>query len=201
MATSALDAPVLKGVGEAVRALAALQKILNGLVARMPASVPPDKAKAAALKVRKFLALYAPMTKIAGSKIFDQLSAEAQAGVLWIDGVIADLMKVEDALKNAAKAADLDVAKDPNKALKQIKAAAKEAGNPPWATGTIAKVEKELKTYEGQKSKLDALGNLLSTAQKIGGVEGNCLSALGLVILLHWIWKYLKDKAGSAPKI
>jgi hypothetical protein len=200
MASASLDAPILKGVGEAVRALAALQKMLNSIVPHMPASVAPDKAKAAALKVRKFLGLYAPMTKIAGSRIFDELSPEAQKGVLWTDSVIADLMKVEDALRAAAKTADLDVAKDPAKAMKQIKAAAKQAGNPPWATGTIAKVERELKVYEGQKSKLDSLGDFLSTAQKIGGVEGNCLSALGLVILLHWILRYLKDKASSAPK-
>ena len=200
MTTAPLDAPVLKGVGEAVRALAALQKILNGLVAHMPASVPPDKAKALAVKLRKFMAKYAPMTKISGSKIFDQLSPEAQAGVLWLDGVIADLMKMEDALKVAAKTADLDIAKNPDKAVKQFKLAAKEAGSPPWATGTIAKVEKEFKTYTGQKDKLDALANILKTGDKIGGIEGTCVSALGLVILLHWVFKYLKDKMGAAPK-
>jgi len=200
MDTQALDAPVMKGVGEAVRALAALQKGLAAIVAHMPASVAPDKAKAAALKVRKFMAKYAPMTKISGSKIYEQLSPEAQEGVLWLDGVIADLMKLEDALKAAAKTADLDIAGNPDKAIKQFKAAAKEAGNPPWATGTVAKVEKEFKTYTGQKDKLDALANLLKTGQKIGGIEGTAVSALGLVILLHWVFKFLKDKMGSAPK-
>lgn len=201
MPTSSLDAPVMKELAEAVRALAALEKILAGLVAHMPASVSPDKAKAAALKVRKFMARYAPITKVAGSKVFDQLSPQAQAGVKWIDGVIVDLMAKEDALRNATKTADLDFAKDPDKALKQIKLAGKAAGNPPWATGTIARVEKEVKTYEGTKQDLDRLGDFLSKAGKLGGIEGACLTSLGLVILLHWILKYLREKSGSAPKV
>lgn len=201
MATNSLDAPVMKEVGEAVRALAALQKILAGLVAHMPASIPPDKAKAAAMKVRKYMERYAPVTKISGSKVFEKLSPQAQEGVKWIDGVIADLMAKEDALRTAARTADLDFAKDPKKAIKQIKAASKEAGNPSWATGTIAKVEKEFKDRESKQESIEQLADFLDGAKDIGGVEGSCLNSLGLVILLHWIWKYLKAKGSSAPKV
>jgi hypothetical protein len=47
---------------------------------------------------------------------------------------------------------------------------------------------------------LDKLGDFLDTAKDIGGVEGGALSALGLVILLHMIWKFLTSKKNTAPK-
>ena len=200
MADTALDAPVLKEVAEAVRALNGLHKALGSEVARPPASVSPAKAKALAVKVHKYMVRYAPITKIQGSKLYDALSPEAQAGIRWVDEVVAELLKQEAALRAASKAADQKFGKDPAKAMKALKAAAKEAGNPPWAKTAITEIEKGIKEFEGRRETLDKLGDFLDTAKDIGGVEGGALSALGLVILLHMIWKFLTGKKNTAPK-
>lgn len=201
MGDAALDAPVLKEVGEAVRALTGLHKALGAEVARPPVSVAPAKAKALAVKVHKYMVRYAPITKINGSKLYDALSPEAQAGVRWVDEVIAELLKQEAALRAASKAADQKFAKDPAKAMKAMKLAAKEAGNPTWAKTSISEIEKGIKDYQGKRESLEQLADFLDGAKDIGGVEGGVLSGLGLVILLHMIWKFLTLKKKSAPRV
>ena len=201
MAEAAFDAPVLKEVAEAVRALTGLHKALGAEVARPPVSLSPAKAKALAVKVHKYLLRYAPITKINGSKLYDALSPEAQAGVRWVDEVIAELLKQEAALRAASKAADQKFAKDPAKAMKALKAAAKEAGNPAWAKSSITEIEKGIKDYQGRRESLEQLSDFLDGAKDIGGVEGAGLSALGLVILLHMLWKFLTLKKNAAPKV
>ena len=201
MADAALDAPVLKEVAEAVRALAGLQKALGSEVARPPVSVAPAKAKALAVKVHKYMLRYAPITRISGTKLHDALSPEAQEGVRWVGEVIAELLKQEAALRAASKAADQNFAKDPAKAMKALKTAAREAGNPAWAKSAITEIEKGIKEYQGRRESLEQLGDFLDGAKDIGGVEGGVLSGLGLVILLHMVWKFLTMKKNAAPKI
>ena len=64
MNSAALDAPILKEVGEAVRALDALYRGLGLLVSRLPGNVPADKAKPAAVKVHAYIKRYTPVTKV-----------------------------------------------------------------------------------------------------------------------------------------
>jgi hypothetical protein len=201
MPEAALDAPVLKEIGEAVRALNGLHKALGSAVARPPVSIPPARAKALAVKVHKYMQRYAPITKITGSKLFDALSPEAQEGVKWVDEVIAELMKQEAALRAAAKAADQKFAKDPVKAIKAMKTAAKEAGNPAWAKTSITEIEKGIKEHQAKRETMEQLSDFLDGAKDLGGVQGDALSALGLVILLHMVWKFLTGKKNSAPKV
>ena len=105
------------------------------------------------------------------SKVYGQLRPVTQEVLRWLDETMAELLKPDYALRMAAKTADLDFAKDPAKAIKQIEAANAEAGKPSWATGMIMRIEKEVKTFERQKSKVDTLGGFLDGARDIGGIS------------------------------
>jgi hypothetical protein len=200
MPDSALDAQILKEVGEAVRALDALHKAIGPLVARLPGNVPAAKAKPAAIKVYNYLKRHAPVTKVIGSRIHDDLSDDTKAGLLWLDGVIAELLAVEAALRKAAKSLDLDFAKDPELVIKSIRLAGKEAGNPPWVPSTLAKIEKEIKIDDDRKKRTEALVKVMQKGTEIGGVTGTSISALALLILLQMIWKMMTRKLQAKPK-
>lgn len=194
------DAPIRKEVGEAVRALEALHRGLGPLVSRLPKSVPAEKAKPAAVKVHAYLKRYAPVTKVMGSPVFDALSPETQEGLRWLDGTIAELMKTEAALRKAARVLDMDFAKDPEGVVKAIRVAAKEAGNPSWIPGTLARIEKEIKIEEDRKKRTEALVKIMQKGQEIGGVPGGAVSSLALLVLLYMMWKYLTGRLGDKPK-
>lgn len=200
MDTAALDAPILKEVGEAARALDALYRGLGLLVSRLPGNVPADKAKPAAVKVHAYIKRYAPVTKVIGSKVYDALSPETQDGLKWLDGTIAEMIKVEAALRKAQKTQDMDFAKDPEGVIKGIKVAAKEAGNPSWVPGTLAKIEKDIKIDDDRKKRTEALVKVMQKGQDIGGVPGTAISSLALLVLLWMIWKTLGHKLKDRPK-
>ena len=200
MPDSALDAPILKEVGEAVRALDALHKAIGTLVSRLPGNVPADKAKPAAVKVYTYLKRHAPVTKVIGSRIYDDLSDDTKAGLMWLDGVIAELLAVEAALRKAAKSLDLDFAKDPELVIKAIRLAGKEAGNPAWVPSTVAKIEKEIKIDDDRKKRTEALVKVMQKGTEIGGITGTSISALALLILLQMIWKMMTRRLKTKPK-
>ncbi len=195
-----LDAPVLKGVAEAVRALDTLHKEIGALVARLPASIPPAKAKAAAVKVHNYLKRHAPLTKLIGSKIYDALSPDAQDGLKWLGDVIADLLTTEAALRRASKTADMDFAKDPDALIKAIRTAAKDADNPSWIPSTLARIEHDSKPDESKKLRTEALVKVMQKGTEIGGITGTSISSLALLVLLHMIWKMLGKKLTGKPK-
>lgn len=200
MDTTALDAPILKEVGEAARALDALYRGLGLLVSRLPGNVPADKAKPAAVKVHAYIKRYAPVTKVIGSKVYDALSPETQDGLKWLDGTIGEMIKVEAALRKAQKTQDMDFAKDPEGVIKGIKVAAKEAGNPSWVPGTLARIEKDIKIDDDRKKRTEALVKVMQKGQDIGGVPGTAISSLALLVLLWMIWKTLGHKLKDRPK-
>lgn len=200
MSVETLDAPVLKGVGEATRALDTLHKEIGTLVARVPNSIPPAKAKAAAVKVHKYLKRHAPLTKVVGSKIYDGLSKDAQDGLKWLDDVVAELMKTEAALRKATKTADMDFAKEPDAVIKAIRTASKEADNPSWIPTTLARIEHDSKPDESRKLRTEALVKVMQKGTEIGGITGTSISSLALLVLLHMIWKMLGKKLTGKPK-
>ena len=200
MDTTALDAPILKEVGEAARALDALYRGLGLLVSRLPGNVPADKAKPAAVKVHAYIKRYAPVTKVIGSKVYDALAPDTQEGLRWVDGTISDLIKVEAALRKAVRVQDMDFAKDPEGVIKAIKVAAKEADNPSWMPGTLARIEKDIKIDDDRKKRTEALVKVMQKGQDIGGVPGTAISSLALLVLLHMIWKMLAVKLKNKPK-
>ena len=153
MNTTALDATVLKEVGEAVRAYDALFRSIGPLVSRLPANVPAAKAKPAAVKVRNFLKRYAPATKVIGSRDYDGLSDQTKAGLLWLDGVIAELLATEAALRKATKMLIVDFAQDPEAVMKAIKLAGKTARNPSWVSATLARIEKDITVDDDRKKR------------------------------------------------
>lgn len=200
MATAELDAPILKEVGEAVRALDALYKGLGPLVSRLPANVPADKAKPAAAKVHAYVKRYAPVTKVIGSKVYDALAPETQDGLRWVDQTIADLIKTEDALHKAQKVLTLDFAKEPEKVIKAIRVAAKEADNPKWVPSTLARIEKDIQIDDDRKKRTEALVKVMQKGHEVGGVPGVAISSLALLLLLHMIWKMIALKLKDKPK-
>ena len=195
-----IDAPVLKEIGEAAKALDALFRGLGPLVSRLPGNVPADKAKPAAVKVHAYIKRYAPVTKVIGSKVYDALSPETQDGLKWLDGTIGEMIKVEAALRKAQKTQDMDFAKDPEGVIKGIKVAAKEAGNPSWVPGTLARIEKDIKIDDDRKKRTEALVKVMQKGQDIGGVPGTAISSLALLVLLWMIWKTLGHKLKDRPK-
>ena len=195
-----IDAPVLKEIGEAAKALDALFRGLGPLVSRLPGNVPADKAKPAAVKVHAYIKRYAPVTKVIGSKVHDALAPDTQEGLRWVDGTISDLIKVEAALRKAVRVQDMDFAKDPEGVIKAIKVAAKEADNPSWMPGTLARIEKDIKIDDDRKKRTEALVKVMQKGQDIGGVPGTAISSLALLVLLHMIWKMLAVKLKNKPK-
>lgn len=200
MTLTALDAPILKEIGETVRGLEALFKDIGPLVARLPANVPAAKAKPAAVKVHNFLKRHAPVTKIIGSKVYDGLSDQTKDGLKWVEGVVNDLLATEAALRKAAKTLDMDFAKDPDAVIKAIKLAAKEAGNPSWVPTTLARIEKDIKIDDDRKKRTEALVKVMQKGQDLGGVPGTAISSLALLVLLHMIWKMIAGKLKDKPK-
>ena len=69
--------------------------------------MPAVKAKPAAVKVHAYIKRFAPATKVIGSKVYDALSPQAQDGLKWLGDTIADLIKVEAALRKAARVLDM----------------------------------------------------------------------------------------------
>ncbi|MEO8242860.1 MAG: hypothetical protein ABI832_11130 [bacterium] len=197
---ASLDAPILKEVGEAARALDALHKEIGKIAARLPDSVPPAKAQAAAKKVHLYLKRYAPVTKVIGSKVHDALSPDTQDGLKWVADTITELLATEAALRKASKVADMDFAKDPEGVMKAIKVAAKEASNPSWVPSTLARIEKEIKLDDDKKKRTEALVKVMQKGQEFGGVVGTSVSSLALLLLLHMIWKLMGTKLKSKPK-
>jgi hypothetical protein len=195
-----LDAPILKEVAEAAKALDALYRGLGPLVSRLPKSVPAEKAKPAAVKVHAWLKRYAPVTKVMGSKVYDALGPDTQEGLKWLDGTVSDMLKVEAALRKAVRTQDMDFAKDPEGVIKAIRVAAKEADNPSWIPGTLAKIEKDIKIDDDRKKRTEALVKVMQKGQDIGGVPGTAISSLALLVLLHMIWKMLAHKLKDKPK-
>ena len=200
MNAAAVDAPIMKEVGEAARALDALFRGLGPLVSRLPGNVPADKAKPAAVKVHAYIKRYAPVTKVIGSKVYDALSPEAQDGLKWLDDTIGELIKTEVALRKAVRVQDMDFAKDPEGVIKAIKLAAKEANNPSWVPSTLVKIQKDIQIDDDKKKRTEALVKVMQKGQDIGGVPGTAISSLALLLLLHMIWKLLAVKLKSKPK-
>ena len=200
MNATAIDAPIMKEVGEAARALDALFRGLGPLVSRLPGNVPADKAKPAAVKVHAYIKRYAPVTKVIGSKVYDALSPEAQDGLKWLDDTIGELIKTEVALRKAVRVQDMDFAKDPEGVIKAIKLAAKEANNPSWVPSTLVKIQKDIQIDDDKKKRTEALVKVMQKGQDIGGVPGTAISSLALLVLLYMIWKTLGRKLKDKPK-
>ena len=200
MNAAAVDAPIMKEVGEAARALDALFRGLGPLVSRLPGNVPADKAKPAAVKVHAYIKRYAPVTKVIGSKVYDALSPEAQDGLKWLDDTIGELIKTEVALRKAVRVQDMDFAKDPEGVIQAIQLAAKEANNPSWVPSTLVKIQKDIQIDDDKKKRTEALVKVMQKGQDIGGVPGTAISSLALLLLLHMIWKLLAVKLKSKPK-
>lgn len=195
-----VEAPVAKELAEAGRAVAGLHKALAPVVSKLPKSVPAEKARPAWRKVNAFLKRYAPVTKVMGSPVFDMLSPQSQAGLRWLDETIAEMMKLEDALRKAAKVEEIDFAKDPEKVVKAIRKAAKEIDPPPWVPMTLVKIERELKVESDEKKRTEALVKLIQKGEEIGGIPGGAVSSLALLLLLHVIWKYLSGRIDGRPR-
>ena len=79
-------------------------------------------------------------------------------------------------------------------------AAAKEAGNPSWVPGTLARIEKDIKIDDDRKKRTEALVKVMQKGQDIGGVPGTAISSLALLVLLYMIWKTLGHKLKDRPK-
>ena len=201
MADPAPDAAILKEIGEALRALDTLHAELRPLVARLPDSIPPAKAKTGAVKVHNWLKRHSAMGKIAGSRLFDTLNPATQDGLRWLDDVVAELMKTEDALRRASKVALLDFAKEPDVVVKKIRALAKEGDNPPWVATTLARIENDSMPDQSKKERTEALVKVMQKGQEIGGIVGTSISSLALLVILHAIWKMIGKKLTGKPKV
>lgn len=196
-----IDDTVRKELGEAERSLTALQGELKLIAAKVPDSINPAKAHTAAVKVRNWLKRHAPICKLAGTSAAQAMEPALQEGLIWLDGVVTEMLAVEGALRKAAKVADMDFAKDPEGVLKAIRAVAKDAGTPPWIPSTLAKIEKDSKPDMAKKERTEALVKVMKKGEEIGGIAGGSITGLALLLVLHMIWKMLTQKSLKKPKL
>lgn len=195
-----LEAPIRKEVGEAVRALDALNRGLAQVVGKLPRDIDAEKAKPAAMKVHAYVKRYAPVTKVVGSAAFDRLSPDTQAGLRWLDDTIAEMMRREAALRKAAKVQSMDFAKDPEGVVKSIRVLMKEGDPPSWMPGTLVRIEKDVKIDDDRKKRTEALVKVMAKGEEIGGIPGTAITSLALGFLLYMLWMHLKGRGGSKPK-
>ncbi|MCR8725922.1 hypothetical protein [Frigidibacter sp. ROC022] len=176
-----LESKILKAVGEAEKGLSKLQMDL-GVVAKKlkEPSVDQAKALAAMKKVYAFMGKYTAVTKIQSSKVFDQLSPKAQAKVVWMDKVMAELLKQADQLKQAQKESKWDPDKKKPMLLKVLKQRVREAPQMPRGVGTL------VKTIEKGKD--------------LGGFDGASIGFLPMAIMLWMIWDTITRALKSKPR-
>jgi len=156
---------ILKRLNEAQTALKGLGKDLRkpAILLNQGKLIFP-KGKAAADKVLAFMKKFAPLAKLQNSKKFKSWPEEVQGGIVWIDGLIAELMQVEGELRRCVKIAKKPAEKQPKILVKTTKELSIGVSGLPKGVGTLIKEVKK--------------------GEAIGGSQGAMISLLPLVILL-----------------
>ena len=121
------DRKVIKHLNEASRALANLMGELKSVTAGIEkGAVNASKVKAAQAKVAQYMKNYAKITKLQQSAAFAQLSPVVQDGVTWFDGVMGELLLLQDKGKWVEVTARLDPRKKPEDIIKAMERAQKQ---------------------------------------------------------------------------
>ena len=110
--TDAVEAKILKTVDDAAKALAKLRTDLAPLARTLKElDVDEGKSLAAMKKAQTAVHKFAAVTKLKTSDAFSSLSAQAQAQVVWIDGLMAKLVSLTGDLDQAKKDSKFDAEK------------------------------------------------------------------------------------------
>ena len=137
---AAVDLKVRKAVFEAEKALKALAKDVSPTAFNIKLDkLDKGKILAARKKVTAFMTKYTSLTQLQNSAVYDALSAQSQAYVDWMDGVMGGLLRLVGDLEKAAKMAS----KDPGKDLKILVSTSekhfKKLRQAPQGLGTLIK--------------------------------------------------------------
>lgn len=156
---------IQKRLNEAQTALKGLEKELRkpAMLLNKGRLIFP-KGKAAADKVLVFMKKFAPLARLQSSKKFRSWPEEVQGGIVWIEGLIAEMMLVEAELRRCVKLAKKPPEKQMALLVKTTKQLSVGVSGLPKGVGTLLKEVKK--------------------GQAIGGPEGAMISLLPLVILL-----------------
>lgn len=173
------DAAVLKACNEAEAGLSRLMGELKSVTTGIEkGTVKPEKVKAGQVKVAAFMKKFASVTKLQGSPVFARLSPARQADIMWLDEVMAELLKLQDEGRWVESAARLDPKKKPADVLKALEKAQKQ-----WS-------------FQG-------LGTLVKQAQK--GIDhikdgGAPIAFLPMAVLLFVLMMAIREKISRRPK-
>lgn len=176
-----LENKILKAVGEAEKGLVKLQMELSMVAKKLKEpSVDEAKALAAMKKVYAFMGKFTSVTKIQSSKVFDQLSPQAQAKVVWMDKVMAELLKQADQLQQAQKESKWDPEKKKPMLIKVLKQRVREAPQMPRGVGQLVK--------------------MIEKGKDIGGFDGAMIGFLPMAIMLWMIWDTITRGLKAKPR-
>ena len=142
-------AQVTKQIGEAKKAAKKLEgEIAKALKGVKKGNFEPQKALAAAKKIRAFMSRFKGLARVSGSPVYAGLPPEAQAGVDWMDSMMADMLSKSAGLIKAAKLAKME----PDKPvwIKTVKVLSREAkaemgGFPPGVGQLVKQIEVGIK--------------------------------------------------------
>jgi len=179
--TEELEAKILKAVGEAEKGMAKLQLDLTPLARNLKGlEVDKDKSLAAMKKVYAFMGKFSAVTKLQQSKVFDSLSPKAQAQVVWMDGLMSELLKLADRLAQTQKDAKMDPDKKHTYLVRVLKEEVRQAPQMPKGVGQLVKqIEK---------------------GKDLGGFDGAMIAFLPMAIMLWMIWDTIVRGLKARPK-
>ncbi|MCV2869349.1 hypothetical protein OEW28_12005 [Defluviimonas sp. WL0002] len=138
------DAAALKAVREAEKGLVRLQKELRKSIKKFTnGESDRQKIKAAQSKILDFMARQKSTLKLQRSAAFDKLSEEAQAGLVWLDGVTSDLNNLLGRLEFCKRMMKRDPEGDRKILVKTVRDFRAEIGQPPKGLGVLLKMVKQ----------------------------------------------------------
>jgi hypothetical protein len=179
--TDPLESKILKAVDDAEKGLAKLELDLSPLARKLKAlDLDEGKALVAMKKVYGVAAKFSGVTKFQSSKVFEQLSPEAQAKVEWMGKLLTDLTRKADELRDSLKQSKWDATKKKPMLVKILKQRVREAPQMPKSVSLLVKsIDKD---------------------KDLGGFDGAKTSFLPMAILLWMIWDTIGRGLKARPR-
>jgi hypothetical protein len=135
-----LDSKTRKDIAKAERGLDELERAIRPAVRQMHNRVViRDKAIKAMKKALSFMAKSGSLGRLKGSPPYEQLSPEVKLLVDWMDGMLGEVLRVEDRLIKAKKMLEFDPVERHRSLLRAMKEAFQIMPSAPRGTQKLIK--------------------------------------------------------------